>query len=182
MQTTHQRYEELIVRIERAFRRVERPQITLRVARGIDDHRWGELEELHKLDDHYRDWLEVPEADIAFFKNVFIWFCPVGFRFYLPAYMISSLRSSRRLIDELWLQYAFGDAPFHPENIEILDAAQKQAVREFLEAAFECIQDDYHRDWWNHPWDAEWKEDAEKEHFWQMFGRAFTFLRSHMVD
>ena len=32
--------EELISQIERAFRKVDRPQITLRVARGVDDNMW----------------------------------------------------------------------------------------------------------------------------------------------
>ena len=53
MPTVNAQTEELISQIERAFRGVERPQITLRVARGVDDHRWDGLPQLRKFDNHF---------------------------------------------------------------------------------------------------------------------------------
>ena len=169
--------EEIISQIERAFRRVERPGITLRVARGIDDNRLDELPRLEREDDHYRNWSSIPNEDITKFWDVFPWLCPVGFRFYLPAYMTHSLRTSSRLIDELWLRSAFGDALFRDGNMEALDEAQIDATLNFLTAAFLSIPDDYHRDWWNYPWDKDWADDAEKEQVWRTFGGAFCSLK-----
>lgn len=174
--------EDLINRIARAFRHVERPQITLRVARAVDDHQWDDLPKRRSLDGHYRDWTQIPEEDMAKFKDVWLWLCPIGVRFYLPAYMTDSLRSSRRLIDEVWMLFAFGGESFNETSITVLDGPQKRVLYEFFISAFECVKDDYTRDWWNHPWDPAWDVDMEKQHVWDTFGRAFTFLRNQAAQ
>lgn len=168
--------EELVLQIERAFRDVPRPQTTLRVARGMDDHQWDALERLQKLDDHYGHWDAIPREDLEKFQDVFPWLCPVGFRFYLPAFMVHALRSSPLLAENSWLRSAFRDEA----DLEILDGPQKVAVWHFVKAVLESVHDDYHRDWWNHPWDKEWEEDFEKEQAWQEVGKAFTFLSKHV--
>jgi hypothetical protein len=176
MATVQAYAKDLVLQIERAFHGVERPQITLRVARRADDNRWDELPQLQKFDDHYGSWNEIPKDDIEKFQDVFCWLCPIGFRFYLPAFMIHSLRHSPQLVNNVWLQSAFSDE----SNLEFLDLSQKKAVWRFLIAALESVHDDYHSDWWNHPWDKEWAEDSEKEEVWLMLGKAFTLLRDHV--
>lgn len=142
----------------------------------MDDHQWDALERLQKLDDHYGHWDAIPREDLEKFQDVFPWLCPVGFRFYLPAFMVHALRSSPLLAENSWLRSAFRDEA----DLEILDGPQKVAVWHFVKAVLESVHDDYHRDWWNHPWDKEWEEDFEKEQAWQEVGKAFTFLSKHV--
>ena len=172
--------EELISQIERAFRGVERPQITLRVGRALDDNMQDELPKLRKLDDHYGGWSEIPEEDIEKFQDVFRWLCPIGFRFYLPAFMIHSLRFSKEPATDVWLSGAFSESEpgVLESTLEFLNPAQKEVVWRFLVIALESVHDDYNRDWWNHSWDKEWAEDFDKERVWANLGRAFTLLKS----
>ncbi len=180
MDTANIKHEELISQIKSAFKGVEKPEITLRVARGADDNRWDELGQLRKLDGHYKLWTGVPDEDIEKYQDVFPWLCPIGFRFYLPAFMIHSLRHSSYLAGENWLFSAFGELLFQEADIEILDQSQKRTVFDFLVSVLASVKDDYNPDWWNHPWDPEWQDDAEKEHVWKEFGRAFTFLKDRV--
>ncbi|MDB6124773.1 MAG: hypothetical protein JWQ71_3766 [Pedosphaera sp.] len=171
--------ENLILEIEHAFLRVERPEITLRVARGMDDHRYGELNQLSKADAHYLHWNEIPPADIERFSDVFPWLCPIGFRFYLPAFMIHSLKTSKSLRSESWPNFAFSETFLTKADVETLNVQQTRAVLHFLTAILATVPDDWNADWWNHPWDPEWSEDAEKKQIWSEIGYAYEQFKAH---
>jgi hypothetical protein len=137
---------------------------------------------LRKFDAHYGCWSEIPKEDIENFQDVFYWLCPIGFRFYLPAFMIHSLRVSAGPAHEVWLSGTFSedDPGVLKANLGILDLAQKEVFLRFLVVALESVHDDYNRDWWNHSWDKEWAEDAEKERVWKELGSLFAFLKSQV--
>jgi hypothetical protein len=86
---------ELIPVIEEAFRGVSRPQITLHVARGIDDE-WNLSEERHaelRAMDPEEDWEEVDGEHASGFWEYFPFSDDEGWRFYLPVFMRHFLRN-----------------------------------------------------------------------------------------
>jgi hypothetical protein len=85
----------LIREIERVFKAVPRPRITLHVARGYDDE-WNLSEErISELAarDPETDWREVDNEAIQSFQEYFSFSDAEGWRFYLPAFMRHDLRS-----------------------------------------------------------------------------------------
>lgn len=86
---------ELILLIEEAFRGVPRPQITLHVARAIDDE-WNLSElrhaELRALDPE-ENWEDVDGGIAVCYDEYFTFSDDEGWRFYLPVLMLHYLRN-----------------------------------------------------------------------------------------
>ncbi len=72
--------EELIARIERVFDHVPKPtNITMRVARGIDDYLSQEqLNELRKQDQE-TCWQAIPDEDLVEYGDILVFLEPDGF-------------------------------------------------------------------------------------------------------
>ena len=101
--------------------------------------------------DSDQSWEEVPSADIARFYSVLSFFDPKGFRYYLPAYMIWSLRnyetSASPSADATIFALTFsGDHKYeryHRERFELLTKDQARAVCRFLQYLIEYGGEDY---------------------------------------
>ncbi|HEY1172380.1 MAG TPA: DUF6714 family protein [Verrucomicrobiae bacterium] len=174
----------LIKEIGEAFSGVPKPQTTLRVARGADDHDY-DWKKLQKLDEHYYDWEDVPDEDLDYYQDIFYWLCPQGFQFYLPAYMSRMLRTlSSNRPNHIWPMWAFGERCFELNLFELFTRKQTAVTVRFLEVLFEKVKDDYHADWWNH-FDAEdWDDDelrkARKLELWEDYGAAYQLLKAKL--
>tara|TARA_B100001939_G_scaffold283511_1_gene252842 strand:+ start:24265 stop:24759 length:495 start_codon:yes stop_codon:yes gene_type:complete len=84
--------DEVIAKIELAFQGVPQPsEITLHVAEAHDNYDYGQDSE-HRKKDFQGPWQEVPEEHIENCQCALTYLDPVGFRFYLPAFMVWYLR------------------------------------------------------------------------------------------
>lgn len=176
--------EELIAEIRKAFTGLSKPETTLRVARGADDHDY-DWKRLQKLDDHYTDWEEIPDEDLDYYQDIFIWLCPQGFQYFLPAYMTRMLKKlSSGKKDNIWLMHAFRERCFEKGFFELFTQRQTVLTARFLEVLFEQIKDDQHPDWWNHFGDEDWDDDelkqALKQELWEEYGTAYQLLKTRL--
>ena len=121
---------DLAVEIEAAFRGIPRPRITRSVAEGYDDE-WSLSEErVHELAacDAEVDWRDVTDEAIQSSQGFFFYAGAEGCQFYLPAYMRHYLKD---------FQYSRYDAVYwaciQPDNLELLDEAQRGCVDRFLD-------------------------------------------------
>ena len=172
-------YESLAGEIRQAFRDARKPEITLRMARAADDNEWGreQMETARKEDDHYRNWEEIPIKDIVRYQDVWLWLCPKGFEYYLPAFMVWAL-TKHPLISNSSFLGAFDSKLISKGYFEGFSKAEKIAVLHFLEALLRTVQDDYHADWWNYPWDKDWSYDQPKEQLWREIGAAYQWFKT----
>ena len=173
--------EELITEIRKAFTGLSKPETTLRVARGADDHDY-DWKKLQKLDDHYDDWEDIPDKDLDYYQDVFFWLCPQGLQYYLPAYMVRYLkRVPLGKSNDIWPEYAFDERCFELNLFELFTTQQTQVALCFLETLFEQAKDDYHDDWWNHSWDKDWEYDKPKQKLWNNYGTAYKILKTKLI-
>lgn len=179
--------EKLIREIREAFASVPKPTVTLRVARGADDHDY-DWKKLQKLDAHYRTWEEIPVADLKYFQDVFPWMTEESYLFYLPAYMMRMLTGESLLKTQYgsepgyWSDSAFGEDCVAKGMFNLFDRSQLQVTLQFLELLFSEIKDDYHADWWNHPWDSDWSYDQPKDDLWRSCGVAYKYLTAKLAE
>lgn len=90
---TGQRRANLITQIRQAFFDVDREEgVSLHEADVIDDHGSAQQQEVARKLDSDRVWWDVPEADIERYHWILSFLDPVGFRYYLPAYMTWTLK------------------------------------------------------------------------------------------
>lgn len=128
----------LIEKIIAAFNGVSRQDgISLHAARALDD--WSSLEEAKKIGwemDLDRNWQEVPDEWLMKFHDIFAFLDPKGFRYYIPAYMVWSLKepkasSSNSLSSLMW---AIENKSRHFQaHLELLNQEQLQVVSDYIE-------------------------------------------------
>jgi hypothetical protein len=131
--------DEVIAEIEKAFDGVSREDgITLHEARALDDYRPDdERAEARKQDTETR-WQEVPAKWIEELGDDFTFLDAKGARYYLPAFMVWSLRGGDPVLQASWglfshlLHRTEGDA-FQVEMFRLLSREQKKAVARFLQ-------------------------------------------------
>ena len=91
----HKKALGLILEIEKQFKKIQRPDITLHVARALDDE-WNlskeKVKELRLLDPE-EDWKEVSDHKIECFQEYFNFSDDEGWHFYLPAFIRNYLKS-----------------------------------------------------------------------------------------
>ncbi|GAB4199638.1 MAG: hypothetical protein Fur006_50470 [Coleofasciculaceae cyanobacterium] len=128
----------LIEEINAAFDGVSRQDgISPHAARALDD--WSSLEEAKKIGqkmDLDTQWQEVPDEWLMTFHDIFAFLDPKGFRYYIPAYMVWSLKEpkasdSNSLSSLLWaLENKNG---YYKSNFDILNQEQLQVIDNFIE-------------------------------------------------
>lgn len=123
----------LIEQITAAFDGVTREDgITLHEARALDDY--ADTKKAREID-YDRRWQDVPDEWLEKFDDVFPFFDPKGFRYYIPAYMIWCLKNyntsnSNSLHSTIYaLHYA---KRYYRSHFRLLNEAQLQAVSKFL--------------------------------------------------
>lgn len=131
--------EALILEIRAAFKEVSRGSgVSLHEARAIDNYESDlEQEKARELDTD-SSWEEVPDKDIEYFHDVFSFFDVEGFRYYLPAYMVWSIKyfdvSDSCSSDNVIYSLEFLPVPRGRDRLvfDLLDLAQCRAICRFL--------------------------------------------------
>ena len=134
--------EAIIADVVSAFAGVPRGTITLHEAEAIDDYGTEAQREKARKRDSEEDWQEVPDASLAACQDALSHLDPIGWRFYLPAFMrysLKTLASSHSPIDRVIYTLAYHDDrelnDYKRRRFETLDVAQAQVVNRFLELA-----------------------------------------------
>lgn len=132
--------DSIIEAIRSAFADVPRGDITIHEAEVIDDY--GSDDERRKARgfDTEESWDQVPDHDIEECQDALCFLDPAGWRYYLPAYMIWSLRNFRvnDSVVSAFTVYTFDlsvdDAvrQHELERFRLLNEAQSLAVCRFL--------------------------------------------------
>ena len=156
-ETKEEARQRVIEQITRAFDGVGREDgISFYEARAIDDYATDALRaEARALDTDTR-WQDVPEEDIEHGSLSLNYFDPKGFRYYLPAYMIWSLRNYETTKyatpSSTVRRLQLDDDPDSHEcslpRFRLLNSDQSAAVCAFLrymEAHSEELADDAHK-------------------------------------
>lgn len=121
--------QQLIGKIEIAFRNVPRPRITRSVAKGYD-YEWvlseERIQELAAADKE-TEWREVSDDEIESCQECFTFADAEGCRFYFPAYILHYLKE---------FPCSSYDAVYwactQPEKLQALNEAQRACIDEFL--------------------------------------------------
>lgn len=149
----------LIREIGEAFDHIPKPpRITLQVARGIDDYvPDDELDELRDPNEGSR-WQDLPSTVVEEYWDVHPFLCPIGFRYYLPVFMIWTIKNHRQsaLSIPQWTISSL-DCP-DDEKLALLDQRQRAAISNFLKYAIEHLD----------PFDAECADEVY-EGLWKQF-------------
>jgi hypothetical protein len=91
--TFRRRRAALIAEITAAFDGVARQDgTTLHEAIAIDDYKSSEEQRAARECDTERRWQDVPDNDIVACESALSFLCEKGFRYYIPAFMICSLK------------------------------------------------------------------------------------------
>lgn len=133
---------EVISEIERAFRHVKRGNgVSLHEADAIDDYRSeAECKAARELDTE-NGWQSVPEKDIEKYYWIFPFLDPKGYRYYLPAYMVWSLKnyelgksvdSGSAVIDSLCMSKSLDQQERYTTYLSLLNQDQCVAIAQFL--------------------------------------------------
>jgi len=141
--------EDLIEIIQKAFHGVEQPKdITLHVAEAHDYYDY-ENNDKHRAKDYIGDWEGVPDEHIHECKHALSYVDKVGIRYYLPAYMIWTLRNLSS--DEYDLDhalYTLDNSPndpqlseYHKERFLLFNSEQMKACALFVKFCAEDEQD-----------------------------------------
>lgn len=128
----------LIKKITAAFDGVSREDgISLHAARALDD--WHSLEEAKKIGqkmDRDTKWQEVPAEWIMKFHDIFSFLDPKGFRYYVPAYMVWSLKEPKASISNSlnFLMYALENRDgYYQSHFELLNQEQLEVISDFID-------------------------------------------------
>jgi len=118
---------ELIALIESTFDGVPKPEkITLRVARAADDYvpeeKWSEI---RALDSEVR-WQDVPDRDLEKYSDADAFLDASGVRYYLPAFMIWSIRR-RDVRSNMLFTLAYT-----PEKLQLVTPEERSVIAQFL--------------------------------------------------
>ena len=128
----------LIEKITAAFDGVSRQDgISLHAAQALDDY--SSLEEAKKIGremDRDTQWQDVPNKWLMQFQDIFPYLDPKGFRYYIPAYMVWSLKepkaSDSNSLSSLMWAIENNNKHFQP-HLEILNQEQLQVVSDYIE-------------------------------------------------
>ena len=129
----------VIRQIETAFDGVDRKfGVSLHEAYVIDGY-GGKWEQMRaRMTDTEWRWQDVPEADIAEYASILSFLDPVGFRYYLPAYMVWTLKNyednDSNSVESLILALEISE-PFRAHKMErfaLFSRPQSEAVCAFL--------------------------------------------------
>ena len=133
--------EAIIEAIRAAFAAVPRGAITIHEAEVIDEYGSDDMRAEARLLDSEPSWESVPDADIEQCTTALCYLDPLGWRYYIPAYMIWSLRYFRvntSIVSDFTI-YTFdlsgtdlGIREYKLERYQLLDAAQSRAVCLYL--------------------------------------------------
>lgn len=125
--------------IRKAFGGVPRGRLTLHEAEAIAFYAYKSEQALARKRDRERRWEEVPDSSLEECAAALTFLDPVSWRYYLPAYMVWFLGSSRSdpgSMAAFTLMYELG---LHPPEVEhriekfgVLDRNQGAAVLAFL--------------------------------------------------
>jgi hypothetical protein len=133
--------DDIVRVIEAAFAGVPRGRIALHEAEVIDGYGTAEERQQARELDPEQDWRDVPGASIEECPDALSYLDPVGWRFYLPAYMRWALQhlkaSHNAAIDHAIYSLDCGESPPSAversiERFRTLNRAQAQAVHGFL--------------------------------------------------
>ena len=134
--------EAIIEEIRIAFANVKRGRITLHEAEEIDNYSTAEICALARLKDKDSHWEEVPDEHIFRCRCTLIYLDPESWRYYIPAYMIFTLRycdQKPHVPDEGYYTSASIDSTiftlsdnFDPERYQRLNTAQSRVIYRFL--------------------------------------------------
>lgn len=112
--------------IRHAFRDVSLGNgIGLRQGRGLDNYADTKTLAAYRAEDEKLDWSAIPIKDLNRYNDALSFLDAEGMRFHLPAFLIASLE--RNGPDVVFYLTFPADGKF-----ELLNAEQRQAVREFL--------------------------------------------------
>lgn len=140
--------EELLKIIDDAFDGVEQPkEITLHVAEAHDAYDY-EHDGDHRKNDYFGPWQNVPEEHIKKCQDALSYLEKVGFRYYLPAYMVWYLKNMEN-DDEVWTDnalYALDNYPrdselsrHKKEQLSLFNTKQLRACAQFVKY---CAEDE----------------------------------------
>ena len=133
--------EQIIAEINAAFDKVPRGQITLHEADVIDDCGSDkDRRKARRLDIESR-WQDVPASVIEAHYSVLSFLCPESFRYYIPAYMVWSLRYYKmsQSISSDFTIYALTPNTNKPldkfslQRFSLFSPPQARAVQRFLQ-------------------------------------------------
>ena len=136
--------EGLCERIRTAFNGVKlRDGIGLWQAQGLDDYEPPEVCAEYRLKDEAEDWSRISDDTLQRCNSSPSFLDGKGFRFYMPAFMISELRGNYSF-DFNWSLIHFDNLGY--ARYELLDAAQRSVVRDYLIFFASDPDDTYSRD------------------------------------
>lgn len=138
MPSIEERASELIAEITAAFIGVSREGgISLHETRVEDDLGSEEEPAIARAKDVDTDWQEVPYADIEKNDLSMSFFDPIGFRYYLPVYMIWEIR---QLAGTEWT-----DCNTHGAAVFSLRIEETERMREWRRPYFEILSNEQSR-------------------------------------
>jgi hypothetical protein len=141
---------ELIADIEAAFDGVSREGgVSLHEAGVIDDYGSDTDRAQARLRDAEVRWQDVPEDDLWQEMSEHTFLDPIGFRYYLPAFLIQVLKHFRKTIpyNHDWMIYAFTHtAPEIEPQVDLLNRDQREVVSRFLDFFVRFDPDGEHAD------------------------------------
>lgn len=136
--------EGLCERIREAFTGVKLGDgIGLWQAQGLDDYEPPEICAEYRLKDEAEDWSRISDDTLQQCNSSPSFLDAKGFRFYMPAFMISELRGDYGF-DFNWSLIHFDTLGY--ARYELLDAAQRAIVRDYLIFFASDPDDTYSRD------------------------------------
>jgi hypothetical protein len=139
---------QLIDEIERAFDRVTRDcGVTLHETWEIDRCSSDKMRAKARQMDTDRRWQDVPESYLEQFPSALCFMDAIGFRYYIPAYMLWALRNHQANDSETMdsAVYAFMSDRIHRDKrYSLLNGLQRRAICRFLQY-FAANEDDEDR-------------------------------------
>lgn len=152
--------------IIKAFSTVTRENgVSLHEARAIDDYQGAQERAAARLQDTDTQWQEIPDQWIEEYSDVLSFFDAKGFRYYIPAYMIWSIRNyqiSRSLSLDFTI-YALGydQGLEHHRNhqFRLFNLEQAQAICRFLQFMTT----------YGEPWVDSGAARSALKHYWEKF-------------
>jgi hypothetical protein len=128
--------DDIIAAIEAAFDGVPRGRgVTLHEAEVIDAYGSDAQRRKARKHDSERRWQDVPDEQIEEHYSILCFLDAEGFRYYIPAYMIWSLRNYRtsQSASSDWTIYAFShNAAKQDARVSLLNLHQRGAICRFL--------------------------------------------------
>lgn len=115
--------------IQSAFRGVSLGDgVGLRQGRGLDDYADSRTLAEYRAQDERQDWSAIPFDDLVHYSDTLAFLDAEGMRFHLPAFLIADIQGDGpEIVFHLTYAANEGDSRF-----DLLNPAQRQAVREFL--------------------------------------------------